>query len=230
MKKPTSAPIRATTQEFLEIEDIIDDIVILRDGSACLVIETTAVNFGLLSAEEQDSLIYAYAQLLNSLSFPLQIVILSKRMDISSYIEHVSAEQQKQTNPVIAERLVKYKEFILSIVKENRVLEKKFYLAIPFSSLELGIKSGFKLMGKKGGLPFPKDYIVPRAKTALFPKRDHLLRQLGRIGLKGRQLTTQELVELYYNIYNPTLTGERLGEISGYKRPLVEGLGKTTTL
>ena len=126
MAQSTSKPIRASTQEFLEIEDIKDEILILKDGSAALILETTAVNFGLLSEEEQDSLIYAYASFLNSLSFPLQIVILSKRMDISSYIELISQKQQKENNKIIKERLKRYKEFILSIVKENKVLEKKF--------------------------------------------------------------------------------------------------------
>lgn len=226
MTKLTSAPVRATTQEFLEIADIKEDLVLLRDGSATLVLETAAVNFGLLSEEEQDSLIYAYASLLNSLSFPLQVVILSKRMDISSYIELVTQKEQEQTNQVMKERLQRYREFILSIVKENKVLEKKFYLCVPFSSLELGVKSA---LGRKSQLPFSKDYIISRAKTSLFPKRDHLLRQLGRIGLKGRQLTTQELVELFYNIYNPTLTGEKLAETSGYLSPIVETIGRISS-
>lgn len=226
MIQPTSAPIRATTQEFLEIEDIAEDLIILKSGAVSLLLETTAVNFGLLSEEEQDALIYAYASLLNSLSFPLQIVILSKRMDISSYIELVSNEEQKQTNPIISGRLHNYKEFILSIVKENKVLEKKFYLILTFSPLELGIKGAFGTSSKSKKLPFTKDYIISRAKTSLFPKRDHLHRQLGRIGLKGKQLATQELVELFYNIYNPTTTGEKLGEVTGYTKPIVQGLGR----
>lgn len=224
MIKPTTRPIKPSTQDFLEIEDIAEDVTILKDGSAAIVIETSAVNFGLLSEEEQDALIYAYASFLNSLSFPLQIVIISKRMDISSYIELVGAEEEKQANKILKERLRRYKEFILSIVKENKVLEKKFYLVIPFSSLELGIKSASFSTPRK--LPFSKDYIISRVKTSLFPKRDHLLRQLGRIGLKGKQLTTQELVEFYYNIYNPTLTGEKLSDISGYTKPLVEGFSR----
>jgi len=225
MAKPISVPIRATTQEFLDIEDIVDDIVLLRDGSCATIIQTAAVNFGLLAEEEQDALIYAYGALLNSLSFPLQICVMSKRMDISSYIELISQEETKQPNPVIKDRLRRYREFILSIVKDNKVLEKKFYLIIPFSSLELGVKGAFG-MGKKKKLPFPKDYIISRAKTALLPKRDHILRQLGRIGIKGKQLVTQELVEFFYNIYNPTYTGERLAEVAGYTKPMVEGLGR----
>src|SRR3989338_2988859 len=223
MIQPTSAPIRATTQEFLEVEDIADDLVIMTSGSAAIVIETSAVNFGLLSEDEQDALIYSYASFLNSLSFPLQIVILSKRMDISSYIEFLVAEEGKSPNMVMKDRIKTYREFILSTIKENKVLEKKFYLVIPFSILEMGIKDTTRsLTGKKKRLPFAKDYIVSRAKTSLFPKRDHILRQLSRIGLKGRQLTTQELVELFYNLYNPTFTGEKLWDTIGYTNAMVE--------
>lgn len=220
-----TAPIRATTQQFLHIEDVVDDILVLMDGSAAILMETAAVNFGLLSEEEQDALIYSYGSLINSLSFPLQIVILSKRMDISTYIERVVKEEEKSQNPTMRERLRTYREFIVSIVKDNKVLEKKFYMTIPFSSLELGVK-GASIAGRRKTLPFSKEYIVSRAKTALYPKRDHLLRQLSRIGLKGRQLTTQEIVELFYNIYNPTLTGEKLGDVNGYTKPLVEGIAR----
>ena len=224
MIQPTSAPIRATTQEFLEIEDIIDDIIIMTSGSAALIVETSAVNFGLLSEDEQDALIYSYASFLNSLSFPLQIVILSKRMDISSYIEYLVSEEGKSPNAIMKDRIRNYREFILSTIKDNKVLEKKFYLVIPFSVLEMGIKDSTKsLSGKKKKMPFTKDYISSRAKTSLFPKRDHILRQLGRIRLKGKQLATQELVELFYNLYNPSFTGEKLGDAAGYTKPLVEG-------
>src|SRR3989344_6194150 len=160
MIQPTSSPIRATTQEFLEIEDILDEIIILTNGSACLIVETTAVNFGLLSEEEQDALIYAYASFLNSLSFPLQIVILSKRMDISSYIEFLISEEGKAPNMTMKERVRNYREFILSTIKDNKVLEKKFYLVIPFSVLEMGIKDTTKsITRKRKKLPFSNDYI-----------------------------------------------------------------------
>lgn len=228
MSSPISAPIRATTQEFLEIEDVADDILLLRNGSCALVVETPAINFGLLSEEEQDALIYAYGALLNSLSFPLQVSIMSKRMDISVYIEYIIGQEEKQQNPIMKDRLRRYREFILSVIKDNKVLEKKFYLIIPFSYIELGVKSALG-SGKSKKLPFSKDYILSHAKTSLFPKRDHLLRQLGRIGLKGKQLTSQQLIELFYNVYNPTVTGERLAESAGYTKVMVEGLGRTPT-
>lgn len=215
-------PIRASTQKFLGIEDIKDDLVILSDGSVALIIQTAAVNFGLLSEEEQDAIIFAFAAFLNSLSFPIQILITSRSMDISSYLDRIVEEEKKQSSAKIKEQLRKYYQFILSVVKENKVLEKNFYLVIPFSALELGVKGAFPVFGKKkGGLPFPKDYIISRAKTALFPKRDHLLRQLNRIGLKGEQLNTQRLIELFYEIYNPQVSQEE---------KVIEGRGVTTPI
>lgn len=225
MPKNTTAPIKATTQEFVEIDTVEQDIVLLKDGSAAIVIETSAVNFGLLSEEEQEALIYAYAAFLNSLSFPIQISIMSKRMDISSYLNEIIHEEARQTNQVIKTQLQKYHQFIQSIVKENKVLEKRFYLIVPFSSLELGAK-GAMMGGRKKAIGLSREYILSRAKASLLPKKDHVVRQISRIGLKGRILGTQELVELFYNIYNPPAAASlaKLGDIKGYEKPLVEAL------
>lgn len=206
---PTKIAIKSTTQEHLDIEDIRDDMVVLKDGSVDLILQTTAVNFGLLSETEQDALIYAYAGLLNSLSFPLQIVIRSRRMDISSYLELLKQAEGRQINENLRFQMKKYREFVEAMIRENNVLDKRFYIVIPFSSLELGAKSatGSLLKGGRGGLPYSKDYILQKAKVALYPKRDHLLKQLGRLGLKAKQLTTENLVELFYDIYNPASVG-----------------------
>lgn len=212
-------PIQATTQEFLEIEDIAEDLVLLADGSCVVIIETTAVNFGLLSEKEQEALIYAYSGLLNSLSFPVQIYLRSKHKDITAYLKRLEDAENKQTNPVLSSRIAKYREFIASTVKERNVLDKKFYLVIPFSALELGATNVSTLIGKKG-LPYPKSYILNRAKTVLSPKRDHILRQLNRLGLKGSQLTTQKLIDLFHDIYNPTATLKAL-EAEGLTAPVV---------
>lgn len=223
---PNPAPIRGTTQEFTEIEDIRDDLVLLSDGSCCLILETTATNFGLLSEKEQDALIFAYAGLLNSLTFPLQLVIRSRRKDISSYLKLLDEAKTRQEKKELREQIAKYKEFIGKIVGENNVLDKKFYLVIPFSSLELGVKTAAGALVRKKGLPFPKGYILDQAKTALAPKRDHLLRQLNRLGLKGQQLTTQGLIELFHNIYNPEGFGQKPSLKEEYEAPMV-GTAKT---
>lgn len=194
-------PIRAATQDFLEIEDIKNNLVLMPNGSCVLIIETTAVNFGLLSEKEQEALIFAYAGLLNSLSFPIQIYLRSKHKDISGYLKQLEIAQEKQTNPVLKERIKNYREFVATTVKEKNVLDKKFYIVVPFSNLELGVTNVRGLVGKKT-LPYPKDYILNRAQTVLYPKRDHLLRQLNRLGLKSMQLSTQKLIDLFHDIYN----------------------------
>jgi len=204
-----TSPVKASTQAFIEIEEIKDDIVLMKDFSAATVLEVSAVNFWLLSTEEQASIIYAYAGLLNSLSFPIQILILSKRMDISAYLEYLEGKITSQSSDLIKTRLVSYREFIKNIIKKNTVLEKRFFFVVPFSPLELGIS------GSNPGF-LNKQYVINRAKTALYPKRDNLIRLLGRTGLKGTVLNNQELTELYYNLYNPSSTGRKLAPIESY--------------
>jgi hypothetical protein len=207
---PDTLP-KVPTQDHLDIEDIANDLILLKDGSACLVLEVNAVNFGLLSEKEQDATMYAYAQLLNSLTFSIQIVVSSKRKDISAYLEKLDSYLAKITESKLKDQLTKYRDFVKAIVRQGNVLDKKFYITIPFSSLELGISSSLKALGGKAPKhSYPKEYILDRAITNLSPKRDHLLRLLTRIGLKGRQLTSPELLQLFFDYYNPDLIGTRV--------------------
>jgi len=186
-----------TTQSHLDIEDIVQNIVLLKDGGCVLVLKIGAVNFNLLSEEEQDAIIYAYAALLNSLTFPIQILIRSQRKDITNYLKLLENQQQQQTNPIMRDRLEQYRQFVQRLVKERQVLDKRCYVAIPFFRIDLGLTSS------SNTLPFDKSYIIEKALSSLETKRDHLIRQFGRIGLSAKQLTTQELIELFYTIYNP---------------------------
>jgi hypothetical protein len=196
-------PIRSTTQKFIEIEEIDHDIVMFVDGSCALVLTTTAVNFGLLSEKEQEAIIYSYAGLLNSLSFPIQLLIRTQQKDISSYLHQLEDQEQKQQNPKLRASIHSYRMFISQTVKEKNVLDKKFYVVLPFSSLELGPSTSVLFGSKKKGLPYPKDRIYERALMVLHPKRDQLIRLLGRVGLRATQLNNQQLVKLYFSIYNP---------------------------
>ncbi len=207
-KKATS-PIKASTQEFVEIEDIRDDILVLKDYAAATVVEVGAVNFWLLSNEEQEAMISTYGNVLNSLSFPIQILILSKRMDISSYLGFLDEKNKQETDQKVSKLLADYQAFIKNIVKKSTVLEKRFFFVIPFSPLELGIPS----MTKR---KLNMEFIITRAKTSLYPKRDNLLRLLGKMGLKGIPLQEQKLIELFDNLYNPSSTGRELAPVKNY--------------
>ena len=196
--------IKSSTQEHLDIYTIKDHLVFLKDGGVALVLKTTAINFNLLSEEEQDATIYAYAGLLNSLSFSIQILIRSQRKNISDYLDLIDSRIQATPSQKVKEQLLSYRQFVKSLVRENRVLEKKFYIIVPFTALELGVTSStfnpFAKFPQKP--PFDLDYISEKASMALYPRRDHIIRQFARLGLRAQQLTTPELVNLFYSIYN----------------------------
>lgn len=204
--------IKSSTQESLDIFTIRNHLVFLKDGSCSLVVKTNALNFNLLSEEEQDATIYTYAGLLNSLSFPIQIVIRSQRKNISDYINLLDDGIQKTSSQKVKESLLSYRQFVKSLVKENRVLEKRFYIIITYSAIELGIsKSTFNPFAKDPQKPpYDLEYIEEKASMALYPRRDHIIRQFARIGLKATQLNTTELVTLFYNIYNQSSTNPLL--------------------
>src|SRR3989339_844215 len=120
--------IKASTQEHLDIEDITDDLVIMKTGWVALVMTTTAINFDILSEAEQDATIYAYGALLNSLTFPVQVLIRSKRADITAYYQHLVEAESNQSNPDLKVQIRKYREFVQSTVQQKTILDKRFYI------------------------------------------------------------------------------------------------------
>lgn len=197
-------PLESTTQDFVPVADITNDIVVYKDGGAALIMESTSLNFGLLSEKEQEAVIASYAAMINSLTFSVEIVVLTQKKDISSYLNFLEERSQKITQPLLSKLMQDYKNFISESVKKKNVLGKRFFVIIYLSPLELGIgKSVATLTKRSATLPFAKSYVIKKAKIVLYPRRDHLIRQAGRLGLKFRQLTTAELINLYYSIYNP---------------------------
>lgn len=227
---PLKIAIRGSTQEHLPIEDIVDGVVILKDGSCAAVLQTSSVNFDLLSEREQEAMVFAYGGILNSLNFPVQIVIYSTTKDVSFYLNNLKKIEEGQNNPLLKERISFYRKFIEETVKKNDVLSKSFYVVVPFSILELGIKSmssqmfgGMPMLTKKTpkDLPFSKDYILEKAKASLEPKKDHLSRLFSRLGLEVRALNTKELIELFYRIYNEETEANQKIQSLSYDSPMV---------
>lgn len=196
-------PIVDDTQNFVPIADITEDIVLTKDGGACVIMESTSLNFGLLSEKEQQAVIVAYGALLNSLSFPIEIVIRSQVKDITKYMNYLGEARAKIQNPKLGIVMDSYTEFVKETIKKKNVLGKNFYIVVPFTPYELGTaKSAAAITKRAGPLPFPKSYVIKKAKISLYPKRDHLIRQAARLGIRLRQLTTTQLIGLYYNIFN----------------------------
>jgi hypothetical protein len=201
-------PIVSTTQELIPVADIKDGMVIYKNGGAALIMESTSLNFSLLSEREQEAVIASYAGLLNSFKFPVQIVVRSQRKDISKYLNLLDEAKKNISNPLLLKLMGNYQEFIKESVKKRNVLSKSFYIVIPFTPYELGIakstKSVFKFGKDNKPLPFPKSYVIRKARISLYPKRDHLIRQAQRMGIRLKQLNDEEIIKLFWEIYNPT--------------------------
>lgn len=221
----------ASTQEHLDIETIKDGIIVLKNGGAAVVLKTTSVNFDLLSIREQDAAISAFSGLLNSLSFPIQVIVRSKKMDITAYIENVKKIEVEQTDSKIKEQTRKYIRFVQELVTKNEALDKNFFVIIPYNTVAV-IPGGspfswaFDLLGfntkKKGHIDI--SYVLKIAKVQLEPKTEHLIKEFTRMNIKAKQMTTEELVELFYDIYNSE--SARLQKVrqslTDYTTPIVE--------
>ncbi len=179
---------KASTQSFTQLKEIQGNVVLFKTNHACLVIELTATNFSLLSPQEQDAKILAFSALLNSLSFPIQIVIRSRKLDISNYLSLLDQEAGKAANSKFSEQIKKYKEFVGQMVKVNTILDKKFYIVIPFSGLENPKAASQNFNGA--------------ALAALHSKASSLSSLLQRLNLRARILEEEELVKLFYEVYN----------------------------
>jgi len=190
---------KASTQKFTEIKDIIDSIVFFESGDACMVIEVSSTNFSLLSIEEQQSKIAAYASFLNSLTFTVEILVNSRRVDISSYISLLEQEINTITDPRVMAYMQGYKAFIQVLVKENIVLDKRFYISVPYSYLEAG---ALKTVSSGGKGPEINES-MHNIKITLTTKADSVRNQLGRLNLQTKLLTRDELIHLFHDMYNP---------------------------
>jgi hypothetical protein len=215
--------IHSSTQQFTEIVDIVDNVVVLKGGMACSIIEVTASNFALLSRKEQDAKIYSYAALLNSLTFPIQIIVRNKRLDITSYLKLLDDEQSKTQNQLLAEQIKLYRDFVRDLVKMNVVLHKEFYISISFSSLEGGV-TGVK---QAASTSFTSEsQMIATAKRALAAKADVLHSQLRRLAVSSKTLEKPELIKLFYNIYNEG-DYELANNDGDVTAPLVKGMQNT---
>ena len=219
--------IHATTQKFTEIVDFVDNIVILEGGNACVIIEITASNFALLSKREQDSRIFSYASLLNSLSFPIQILIRNKRIDITSYIKDLDELITTSKNPKLQSYITYYRDFVQEMVTVNVVLSKSFYIVIPFSSLEMGI-AGSRQPDKKskkvkGSEKTNANALSEAASKNLQSKAQTVLSQLQKFAVSARVLEREDLIRLFYDIYNDGTNIEVEQLDTAIDAPIVKG-------
>lgn len=195
------------TQHYLNISDIKDDILVLRNGELRQVLEVTALNFALKSEEEQAAIIYQYQALLNSLQFPIQILVQSRRLDLTHYLASLQERMSQVTSPLIRNQIADYVDFIGRLINLGGIMEKKFYVIIPFATSSIHIRSWLGQLFKRETIDIPKEELQT-AKERLAERADTLRSALGGIGLRARPLAGEELKQVLYRTYNPVEAGE----------------------
>lgn len=216
--------IHTSTQKFTEIIDFIGSIVVMEGGNASVIVEVTASNFALLSQREQDMRIFSYASLLNSLSFPIQILVRNKRMDITSYIKELDDVIASTKNQQLAQYISQYRSFVKEMVTVNIVLNKAFYVVIPFSSLEEGAKGVTQTVQTN---PSQVQAFAEVARKNLQVKASTLLTQLQKFAVTAKVLERDDLIKLFYELYNEGNQIEVEQLTSGIDAPIVTGEPKS---
>ena len=200
------------TQEFLKIKDIREGILILENNDVRGVLMVSPVNFALKSEENQRAVIGAFQSFLNSLDFFCQIIVQSRNINITPYLESIKSLEERQTNELLKTQISSYGEFIKELTKEENIMTKNFYLVVPYTFMEaLGVATTvkrfnfLKLFGKKEvGQEKIKDEDFEKCKNQLWQRMEFLAMGLKRCGLDVVPLTTPELIELFWSIHHPS--------------------------
>lgn len=174
---------KASSRKQIQIKEVKDNILVLPNNTYRVVLETSSINFELKSEAEQDVLIDSFQNFLNSLPCQLQILIRVREVDIDQYVEHIVRTKQKELESVYKDQITHYCHFIQNLVTGNKILSRRFYIVIPYSTLDR--KQDFSFIKEQMNLI-----------------RDIVLRGLERLGMKARPLNNLEILNLFYGLYN----------------------------
>ena len=206
------------TQTHIPIAEIRDETVILKDGTLRSVLLASSINFSLKSEDEQTAIISAYVGFLNSLDFPLQIVVQSRRLQIEPYIDSLIEIERKETNELLQTQIADYRAFIQELVEIGQIMTKRFYVIVPYDPLsnkKKGFFARFSEVLKPSSAVRIKDELFQKRKYDLDLRVRHVESGMESIGLQIARLDSQALIELYYNTYNPDISfTEQLQEVS----------------
>jgi len=212
-----SAPTTASTQQFLEITGIKDGVIVLKNGGYRMLFSVSAVNFSLKSEQEQNSIIFQYQSFLNSLHFPIQIVMRSKRLDLNTYIKKITKIKDTQTNELIKIQAEDYIGFVTELISMANIMKKSFYVVVGYDPIMLK-KPGMmdRLFNKQESASFKvSDLEFKRYRDKLVERANIVASGMGGMGLHCVQLTTEEIIELFYGIYNPEVADKERLENTG---------------
>lgn len=240
---PPIQPVKSnpnSTQNTLQIAEIRDGIVIMNDGSFRAVIMVKSINFDLMSPQEREAIEFSYQGFLNALYFPIQIFMRSQKIDLRPYIERLDKIRSEHDNMLLALLMEDYIEFIANLSQQTNIMDKRFYVIIPYFPIadvtkaitqSVNFFSGLKEMfNNKQQTVTINEADLNKAKDELRNRVQAILAGLQQCSIQGLPLDTQELIELYYDTYNPdTATRQQLKNFDDLSATVVEkGVGLAT--
>ena len=225
--QPKSKP--NSTQNTLVMSEIRDGVVIMNDGSFRSVVMLKSINFDLMSQAEREAVEYAYQGFLNSLYFPIQVFVRSQKVDIGPYIDKLDKIRSEHDNMLLALLMEDYISFMIDLADQTNIMDKKFYIVIPFfpaintqKAVEASKNFLTGIFGQKEQAVTINEADLEAAKTELRNRVQAVLNGLLQCGVQGLPLDTQELIELYYDAYNPdTATRQQLKNFDDLTAPII---------
>jgi hypothetical protein len=186
----------ASSQQFLEIQDIKEGVVVLKNNAIRGILMVSSVNFALKSEDEQNATIYQFQSFLNSLDFSIQITIQSRKLNITGYLDKLKELERKQENELLKAQTTGYREFVQELIAGGSIMSKNFFVAVPFSFIDIPEFAKTKTSIKS-------EDQFQRAKAQLWQRMEFVASGLRRCGLKCIPLNTSELIELYWSLHHP---------------------------
>lgn len=215
--------LQTSTQLYLNLSEIRDNVFVLKNGGMRAILQVSSINFNLKSEQEQNAIIFSYQGFLNTLEFPLQILIRSRKLDIDKYLDSLTEKREKQSNPLLQRQTLEYIEYIKKLVEYADIMEKNFYVIVPVDPFRSQSPTVFQQFWQ---YLHPQDTIEKiRQRHREFDDLKKKLTQrvnlvktgLENCNLRVAQLNTQQLVELFYQVYNPiTSRNEKLQDVNNY--------------
>lgn len=197
-----------SSQKYIDVEEVKNDIVVLKNRSLRAVLLVSSINFDLKSSEEQEAIIYGYQNFLNSLDFPTQILISSKRLDVDPYLSLLEEKKKSQTSELMRLQISEYGDFIKNLTEVSQIMSKSFYVVVPFyptEDKEGGLLSGLMDSFNKKQKITEDIETFETYKNQLWQRVDQIASGLNAIGIKSTVLKTEEIIELLFSSYNPSL-------------------------
>lgn len=206
-KKENQENSGMSAQKYINVEEIKNDLIVLKNRSLRSVLLVSSINFDLKSSDEQEAIIGGYQNFLNSLDFQIQVMISSKRLDIEPYLDLLDKKRRLQTNELMRLQITEYSNFIRNLTEVSQIMTKQFYVVVPFYPIE-NLEEG--MLNKLMNYFNPKDQVLETVevfeayKNQLWQRVDQIASGLASLGVKSTVLKTEELIELLYSSYNPS--------------------------